>query len=246
MQITQEQIDQYSNNLFQAGYGQVHEETWFTSKSPETQAEILEQGRTHAQKMAEEFARAIRERDIRALEVRLHTGNRLSCNTFQQITGIKLGRTNKSIREGIAKFTGDANYAQYKADRQAAAERKVTEARQKNEQTRIDAALAQRCRWLYTRCDDGTTTSGIEMPGTFREFILWLVENGFQPWWESKRGFRPALHVHDPSDRIRTAYVLDKKIQREYFTKLLAEKGQAAGKPVEHNTAPIESDGEAA
>ena len=217
------EIDRIADEYFTDRYEKFRQADWFCRMSAAQQEACLADGRRSARSMAEKLVGMIEAKDIRLLELTLHRENRVSCAAFTRITGLPLGRTNKSIRETVRQYVGPETYDTFQAEREKARRERAEAFNKKRQEDIVNARLGQTVTWTYReRRDDGTVVSGLSKSGARREFIDWLVDEGYQPV-EAKRGFRKVLHMCKDGVFFR----LETKIECVYALQRLTDRAAA-------------------
>lgn len=198
-------------------------EEWFDKLDDAGKQRIMADGRRRGEQAVRKLLTAMDARDGRALELLLHTGNKIFRRAFQVLTKVDLGTTEQAARDGVRQFVGTEEYDRQKAARlQAQADKDAAEQAARDKRAR-DGKLSERVRYTIDRPDwRPGLPLGLEKSGTIREFIDELVSLGYSTV-EGKRGFRKILKLQ--SDRI--SFTLNTKIEQEYALERIASREAA-------------------
>lgn len=152
------------------------DEDWHTYTDDQRER-IVADVKNRAHTCVERLLQAMDARDLDTIRSFLWKSNKQSCDLFARVTGLKLGRRQKSIDAALRQWFGPEAYdAAYAAKKQAHAEqRQAMDRREEERQQR--QALAVKAKW--TSVND--QQQNVPHEGTLQDFIDWCIASGCEP-----------------------------------------------------------------
>lgn len=163
----------------------------------------------------------IESRDPDMLARKLHKDNKFFLSAFHEVTGIRLGTTDKAIKAALRDYCGHEKWDTHFHFAAETIARQHAESEAKAEARRREIALAERYTW---RLEPSSGIAG-KQSGTAKEFIDWAIESGYHPL-ETKRGVIGTVTLSKPlpGNRWSAGYVLVQKQQKEYARERFAQR----------------------